>query len=269
MILFWFHKNNNYICDGQIINKIFNIYFDKMVILEVFKTVYDFISSGKIVHGVVTTLLVAVGYLVYHFFGLTLSCIVIGFSAIIYLLIQLPNRISAGHSKSDKYRRLVNEIVRKEITKCLVGMKSDRIFVTEGHNGTHSAANLSFLYMDITYLETAVINDWINFDYRNISTSLFPCFDWIAANSYFEGSIDELSRIDNKISRVITSNGTNYLVASGLFDAHNNCIGTLVATFAEEPECKLHHAAHIQSTANKLERLLTKQYSIKELEKMR
>jgi hypothetical protein len=239
-----------------------------MIFLEVFKTIYDFISSGKIIHGVVTALIVALGYLVYHFFGITLSCIVIGFAAIIYLLIQLPSRLHSGHSKSDKYRRLVNELVRKEIMKCLTAMKADRIFVTEGHNGTHSAANLSFLYMDITYLETAVINDWINFDYRNISTSLFPCFDWIASNSYFEGTINDVMRIDNKIARVIHSNGTNYLVASGLFDSHNNCIGTLVATFAEEPECKLHHAAHVQSTANKLERLLTKQYSIKELETM-
>lgn len=239
-----------------------------MVILEVFKTIYGFISAGKIMHGVITALIVVAGYLVYHFFGITLSCIVVGFAAIIYLLIQLPYRLSKGHAKSDKYRRLVNDLVRKEITKCLLSMKADRIFVTEGHNGTHSAANLSFLYMDITYLETAVINDWINFDYRNISTSLFPCFDWIATNSYFEGNMEDVMKIDNKIARVVHSNGTNYLVASGLFDAHNNCIGTVVVTFAEEPECKLHHSAHVQNTANKLERLLTKQYSIKELENM-
>lgn len=239
-----------------------------MIILDVFKTVYNFISTGKIIHGVISALLVAAGYLVYHFFGITLACTVVGFAAIIYLLIQLPSRLNASHSKSDKYRRLVNEIIRREITKCLIAMKSDRIFVTEGHNGTHSSANLSFLYMDITYLETAVANEWINFDYRNISTSLFPCFDWIATNAYFEGSIKDLSAIDNKIARVVSSNGTNYLVASGLFDSHNNCIGTLVVTYAKEPETRLNHAAQVQSVANKLERLLTKQYSIKELESM-
>lgn len=238
------------------------------MIVNVFKTVYDIVSGDKVVHGVISALIVALGYLIFHFFGLTLACIVVGFSSIIYLLVQLPKRIGAGHAKSDKYRRLVNEIVRKEITKCLLSMKADRIFVTEGHNGTHSTANISFLYMDITYLETAVINDWINFDYRNISTSLFPCFDWIASNACFEGSIEDVVHIDNKIARVIRANGTNYLVAAGLFDAHNNCIGTLVVTFAEEPECKAYHVANVQSTANKLERLLTKQYTVKELESM-
>jgi hypothetical protein len=134
-----------------------------MIFLDLFKTIYGFISSGKVVHGVVAALLVSIGYLVYVYFGITVASLVVGLSAIIYLLLKLPSTIvagiSAGHSKNDKYRRLVNEIVRREILTCLSCMKAGRIFVTEGHNGTHSAANLSFLYMDITYLETAIVND--------------------------------------------------------------------------------------------------------------
>lgn len=66
----------------------------------------------------------------------------------------------------------------------------------------------------------------------------------------------------------MSANGTGYLVAAGLFDSHNNCIGTLVATYANTPEDTSHLASKLQRTANKLERLLTKQYSIKELEDM-
>jgi hypothetical protein len=31
--------------------------------------------------------------------------------------------------------------------------------------------------MDITYLETAIEDDWLNFQYRNFSTTLYPGFD--------------------------------------------------------------------------------------------
>ena len=65
---------------------------------------------------------------------------------------------------------------------------------------------------------------------------------------------------------MVNSNGTNYLVATGLFDAHNNCIGTVVATYSEKPEDASCLQAYLQRTANKLERLLTKQYTLKELE---
>ena len=243
-----------------------------MLLLNVFKTIYDFISNGKIIHGVVAALLVAVGYLIYHFFGMVLACVIVGFSAIIYLLLRMPSVIAANaekkHFKNDRYRRYVNDIVRRELLECLRTMGASRVFVTEGHNGTSSASNLSFLYMDITYLETAVLNDWITFDYRNISTSLFPCFDWIAQHITFEGTIEDLSSLDNKIARIVNSNGTNYLVATGLFDAHNNCIGTVVATYPEKPEDTNWLQANLQRTANKLERLLTKQYSLKELEAM-
>jgi hypothetical protein len=97
---------------------------------------------------------------------------------------------------------------------------------------------------------------------------LFPCFDWIAKHITFEGTIEDLRNCDNKIARIINSNGTNYLVATGLFDAHNNCIGTVVATYSEKPEETNCLQAYLQRTANKLERLLTKQYSLKELETM-
>lgn len=242
------------------------------MIVDVLKLVYEFFVNGKIWAALATVIVGCSAYLLYVNVGLEVACTIgVGLSLII-LILKLPQlmaNISAKeHRLNNKYRRVVSKILRHDLKKALAELNGRRIFVTEGHNGTASFGDLSFLYMDITYMETAVPNDWLNFEYKNLSTTFFTGFDWIAKHGLFYGHIDQVKEFDSRLANLIHSNGTNYLIASSLYDGHNECIGTIVLTFDKEPENVTAIVCEFQKLANKAERLLAKQWSISELEEM-
>lgn len=233
------------------------------MILDVFKLVYEFFVNGKIIAGLSTIVVVGIGYLLFTFFEVEMAVMILVGLAIIALLFNLPKLFDAWntrtHNMSNKYRRVVSKIIRHDLKKALAKLGGHRIFVTEGHNGTSSLGDLAFLYMDITYLESVIEDDWLNFQYRNFSTTLYPGFDWLAKHSTFVGSTDKIKSIDQRLSRIIESNGTKYLIATCLYNAHNECIGTVILTFPEEPTCPMEKMADFQKVANKIERLIDKQ----------
>ena len=153
---------------------------------------------------------------------------------ILYGLIYLPfiikKVIASDHVDSEAYRDKISPIIRYLMNKTMSRLDADRSFVLEGHNGSTSLSNLSFLYMDITYLETNVLNDWISFDYRNLSTSIFPCFHYLSNEGVFTGTIEDMKVIDNKISHIIHGNGTNFMSIVSLNNAKNKCVGAIAVT---------------------------------------
>lgn len=245
-----------------------------MWFIDLLKLVYTAMTEGKLSLLIMAAIVIGAGYLIWHFTAnipmVVLCCLGV---ILIWQLVCLPKRILAAikgaHKDSECYRDKVSPIIRYLLSKAIIDMDADRAFITEGHNGSASLANMSFLYMDITYLETAVVKDWISFDYKNLSTSIFPCFHYIADKGSFIGSIEDLEKVDNKICHIIRGNGTNYLVAISLNDKQNKCIGTLVVTYLNKPEMSdgdIEHKA--MELANKIERILSVKLSDKELSSM-
>lgn len=151
------------------------------MILDVFKLVYEFFVSGRIKAGLTTIVIVGIGYLLFKFLSVEIAILVLVGMAIMALLFNLPELFARfsdrAHNNSNKYRRVVSKIIRHDLKDALAKLGGHRIFVMEGHNGTSSLGDLAFLYMDITYLESFVEDDWLNFQYRNFSTTLNPGFD--------------------------------------------------------------------------------------------
>lgn len=242
------------------------------MIFDAVKLIYGFFVSGKIWAGLVAVILSGIGYLLFMFFEPQIAVTIIVGLAICGLILCLPKLFasfgSVEHNRSNRYRRAVSRIIRNDLKKALDKLGGHRIFITEGHNGTSSLCDLAFLYMDITYLETKVPDDWINFEYRNLSVTIYPGFDWLAKHHTFAGTVDKLSTIDPRLARIIKSNGTNYLIASCMYNAHSECIGTVILTFAEEPENPISILADFQRVVNHIECLIDKRLSLKEVEKM-
>lgn len=245
-----------------------------MWFIDLLKLIYEAVTAGKIK----TLLLIAGGiglaYGMWHFSKSIpdTAFFVLGLG-ILWGLISLPSlikkAIAVDHVDSETYRDKISPIIRYLINKTILKLDANRSFILEGHNGSSSFTNLSFLYMDITYLETNVPNDWISFDYRNLSTSLFPCFHYLSREGSFTGSVEELTNIDNKISHIITGNGTKYLSAVSLNNAQNKCVGAVAITWMEKPMLDLKEIEkEVEHLAEKLERILTVRLSDKELNEM-
>lgn len=206
-----------------------------MWFIDLIKLIYEAVTSGK----VKTLLAIAAGVgLTYGMWRFSKSIPDTAFFAlgigILYGLIYLPfiikKVIASDHVDSEAYRDKISPIIRYLMNKTMSRLNADRSFVLEGHNGSTSLSNLSFLYMDITYLETNVLNDWISFDYRNLSTSIFPCFHYLSNEGVFTGSIEDMKVIDNKISHIIHGNGTNFMSIVSLNNAKNKCVGAIAVT---------------------------------------
>ena len=206
-----------------------------MWFIDLIKLIYEAVTSGK----VKTLLAIAAGVgLTYGMWHFSKSIPDTAFFAlgigILYGLIYLPfiikKVIASDHVDSEAYRDKISPIIRYLMNKTISRLNADRSFVLEGHNGSTSLSNLSFLYMDITYLETNVLNDWISFDYRNLSTSIFPCFHYLSNEGVFTGSIEDMKVIDNKISHIIHGNGTNFMSIVSLNNAKNKCVGAIAVT---------------------------------------
>lgn len=192
---------------------------------------------------------------------------------ILWGLISLPGLIkkalAVDHIGSEAYRDKISPIIRYLMNRTMSKLDASRSFVLEGHNGSASFTNLSFLYMDITYLETNVQNDWISFDYRNLSTSIFPCFHYLGREGGFTGSLEELNNIDNKISHIISGNGTKFMSIVSLNNAQNKCIGAVAITWMDNPILDVKEIEkEVEHLAEKLERILTVRLSDKELNEM-
>lgn len=245
-----------------------------MWFIDLLKLIYEAVTAGK----VKILLLIAAGlglsYGMWHFSKSVpdTAFFVLGLG-ILWGLISLPSLIQKAikidHGSSEDYRDKISPIIRYLMNKTMLKLDANRSFVLEGHNGSASLSNLSFLYMDITYLETNVQNDWISFDYRNLSTSIFPCFHYISREGGFTGSIEELSNIDNKITHIISGNGTKYMSVVSLNNAQNKCIGAIAITWMDKPIMDLKDIEReTEHLAEKLERILTVRLSDKELNEM-
>lgn len=245
-----------------------------MWFIDLLKLIYEAVTAGKIKTLLLISLGLGLSYGMWHFsrsipdtaFFTLGICILWG-------LFSLPSLIKVAikvdHGSSEAYRDKISPIIRYLMNKTILKLDASRSFVLEGHNGSTSLSNLSFLFMDITYLETNVQNDWISFDYRNLSTSLFPCFTYLSKEGSFTGSIEELNNIDNKISHVISANGTKYMSIVSLNNPQNKCVGAVAITWMEKPILDSNEIEkEVEHLAEKLERILTVRLSDKELNEM-
>lgn len=245
-----------------------------MWFIDLVKLVYEAITSGKTMTLLAVVLGLGSTYGMWYFSkSVPMTILFVLGLGLLYCLITLPSKIKkaleAGHCDSEAYRDKISPIVRYLMNKTIIKLDAGRSFIMEGHNGSTSLSNLSFLYMDITYLETAIEKDWISFDYRNLSTSIYPCFHYLSREGGFIGSIEDLEKIDNKISHIIRGNGTEYLCVVSLNDSKNKCVGAIAITWAHKPlleEKELRK--EVEHLAEKLERILTVRLSDKELNEM-
>lgn len=242
-----------------------------MWFIDLLKLIYDAVTAGKVKILLLITASLGLSYGMWHFSKSIpdTAFFVLGMG-ILWGLISLPglikNAIEVGHVDSEAYRNKISPIVRYLMNKTMLKLDANRSFVLEGHNGSANLANLSFLYMDITYLETNVSNDWISFDYRNLSTSIYPCFHYISREGGFIGSVEELNNIDNKITHIISGNGTKYMSVVSLNNAQNKCIGAIAITWMDKPILDYKDISkEVEHLAEKLERILTVRLSDKEL----
>lgn len=135
-----------------------------MWFIDLLKLIYEAATAGKIKTLLIAAIGLGLSYGMWHFSKNIpdTAFFVLGIS-ILWGLFSLPglikNAIKVDHDSSEAYRDKISPIIRYLMNKTILKLDASRSFVLEGHNGSASLSNLSFLFMDVTYLETNVQND--------------------------------------------------------------------------------------------------------------
>lgn len=174
-------------------------------------------------------------------------------SAIFDKYIEYTERI---HNESFNRRMEISGFIKENLGHMLEECGAMRCFVVELHNGHHNSAGLSFNYGSLTYEVDRDSVESIMEDYSDFTLERFPFVLHIWNHSSWHGSMEDMSKIDEKMSMRLMSNGVGYMYATSLYGS-NGIIGYVGVTFSPDDKFDLNQVRRISNKyASKISILL-------------
>jgi hypothetical protein len=113
------------------------------------------------------------------------------------------------HDTAVERRRNIKPQVDAILIETMNALNADRVYVVEMHNGTNNTSGLPFIYGEMTYEKTRRNIEHVDEDYVSLNLSRFEYPLYLEKNQIFCGTIDELSKIDEKLAfRMKATNAT-------------------------------------------------------------
>lgn len=114
------------------------------------------------------------------------------------------------HNAALEYRKKINPEIEMILNELLINTGANRAFVMEMHNGTSNVSGLPFYYGEMTYEKVTPNVTHVDEDYKNINLSRFSFAYYLDENHSWYGTIDELAKMDSKLSMRMKSNDASY-----------------------------------------------------------
>lgn len=138
------------------------------------------------------------------------------------------------HDKAIEYRKSIASDIRINLRGLLADSGADRAFIIEMHNGTNNINGLPFMYGEMTYEEVTPGTEHIDEDYTNINMSRFCFITYLYENYSWNGSMDSLNSIDDKMALRMESNGVKYAFFKCLYGSNGKEIGFIGITYTKD-----------------------------------
>lgn len=137
------------------------------------------------------------------------------------------------HDKAVEYRKSIASDIRIYLKDLLADSGADRAFIIEMHNGTNNINGLPFMYGEMTYEEVTPGTEHIDEDYTSINMSRFCFITYLCENYSWNGSIDSLNTIDDKMALRMKSNGVKYAFFKCMYGSNGKEIGFIGITYTK------------------------------------
>lgn len=144
------------------------------------------------------------------------------------------------HDIALEKRQYIKPQVDSLLQATLYDLNADRSFIIEMHNGTNNVSGLPFLYGEMTYENVSEGIAHIEDDYMNINLSRFSFPTYLEKEHIWIGSVEELSKVDNKLAQRLTSNDVTYLAIAHIHGIKNE-LGFFGVTYCNGREPKSQH----------------------------
>lgn len=129
-----------------------------------------------------------------------------------YLINTYNQWAEQKHAKEIEYRLKVEPQVREILRTVLIQNHASRAFLMELHNGSKNLTGLPFYYGDIKLEETLSTVERVDEGYQNLSLSRFPFFTKCYEDTVWEGSIEDMRKIDDRFASRLESEDVKYIV---------------------------------------------------------
>lgn len=167
-----------------------------------------------------------------------MSLFILAFASIIITFIINPSHIFntwdtyvlKKHTHALEYRIEVDRKITKIIKELRTELDASRVFLLEPHNGTVSLNGLPFWYVSLTIEDTEGELESVQSEYKNIDANRFPIIYEVYSNYEWNGTIDELEKIDKKLSMKMRVNDADHFTLIAIHGV-NNLLGFLGITY--------------------------------------
>lgn len=180
----------------------------------------------------------------YGLFKITQALFV--FAAFLYIMYNVSNldgvvrsafnaetiELQENHDAAVEVRRSIKPEIDMILRESLADMGANRTFIMEMHNGTNNTAGLPFIYGEMTYEE--VRNTFhVDEEYTSLNLSRFQFPMYLETKHMWYGTIQDLAKIDPKISARMASNDVTYV---GIISIHgvSNELGYFGISFCKD-----------------------------------
>lgn len=142
-------------------------------------------------------------------------------------------KVEQEHNDALIVRQKIKPKIDSILTDALTRMNADRVFVMEMHNGNNNASGLPFLYGEMTYEQVRNGVSHIDDDYLNLNLSRFTFPLYLEREHLWQGTTEDLSKIDDKLSKRLLSNDVSYLAITQIH-GFSNIIGYFGVSYCND-----------------------------------
>lgn len=142
-------------------------------------------------------------------------------------------KVEQEHNDALIMRQKIKPKIDSILTDALTIMNADRVFVMEMHNGNNNTSGLPFLYGEMTYEQVRNGVSHIDDDYLNLNLSRFTFPLYLEREHLWQGTTEDLSKIDDKLSKRLLSNDVSYLAITQIH-GFSNIIGYFGVSYCND-----------------------------------
>lgn len=142
-------------------------------------------------------------------------------------------KVEQEHNDALIVRQKIKPKIDSILTDALTRMNADRVFVMEMHNGNNNTSGLPFLYGEMTYEQVRNGVSHIDDDYINLNLSRFTFPLYLEREHLWQGTTEDLSKIDDKLSKRLLSNDVSYLAITQIH-GFSNIIGYFGVSYCND-----------------------------------
>lgn len=149
------------------------------------------------------------------FFMLSMLGVVMLVIIILHLITDVFNyKSDTKEMKSVSKRLICHDEVYDCLKTTLYSLNADRIFIEELHNTVSNFGDLGFVKLTMSYEMVNQDKDipitYVSHSYREQQASLYQIPLYLKRNGFFQGTVEEISKIDNRYGFNMGNEGDRY-----------------------------------------------------------